>query len=136
MQRFLKIIAVLAILYFVPKVVMKVMGKDEATVTKKAIAEAMQATNAQLPKLVAPGITMNQVEFQNNIYRLNYDIDNTAAFNLNQRSTYEANAVAMTCMGAMKELSKRGVIFEYQYNYVENGSKKILTLTVAPNKCQ
>nr|WP_295776452.1 hypothetical protein [Rhodoferax sp.] len=136
MQRFLKIIAVLAILYFVPKVVMKVMGKDEATVTKKAIAEAMRATNAQLPKLVAPGITMNQVEFQNNIYRLNYDIDNTAAFNLNQRSTYEANAVAMTCMGAMKELSKRGVIFEYQYNYVENGSKKILTLTVAPNKCQ
>lgn len=135
MGKIIKVIAVIAILIAVPKLIQKVMGMDEKSQTKKHVAALVGDIRAKLPIAVGQGISFTAVEFENNTFRNTYVVDEGATFDPSQKSQYEKSAVTQVCDGPYKELSKRGVTVEFRYEYKEQGLDSTLDITLPPSKC-
>lgn len=135
MGKLLKIVGVIAVLLIVPKIVSNVMGMDEKSQTKKQMMKLVSDVSSNLPKEVGPGVTLTGVEFENNVFRNNYTLEEAAHFDLSQKAKYETNALELVCLGAIKEFSKKGVIFEYRYKYTDTGGVKTFDIAVPPSDC-
>lgn len=135
MGKLVKIVAAIAILIAVPKIIQKAMGLDEASQTRKHMAAIVSEMKTKLPIEVGPGVTFTAVEFEKTTLRNTYVVDESANFDSSRKSDYEKTAVRQVCDGAFKELSKRGITVEFRYKFRELGVDRTLDITLPPSKC-
>ena len=126
----LKIIAVIAILLIVPKVVSSLMGtRNESPSGKAAISNSqaqalasaqIEKLHAELPKTVATGVTLTDVAMIGNVVRYSYRLDASSGFDADHRDQYENNMIAMVCHGSMRELLDHGMQVSFRTTVVDS----------------
>ncbi|MFZ6741641.1 hypothetical protein ACO0LC_00265 [Undibacterium sp. JH2W] len=135
MSKVVKVIGVIAILIFVPKVVQKVMFRENVD---QLMAAATAKANQDLPKKIDNVTTATKVEYDagSKIYRINYTMDRGFSIDPGKVDFFKSTAISQICGGSMKIILEKKVTIEYLYTYnPDGGADQTMRIAVPPNSC-
>ncbi|MFZ6871424.1 hypothetical protein ACO0LF_05070 [Undibacterium sp. Di27W] len=135
MSKVVKVIGVIAILIFVPKIVQKVMFREN--VDQLMIAATAKA-NQELPKKIDNVTTATKVEYDpgSKTYRINYTMDQGFNIDPGKHDFFKSTAISQICGGPMKIMLDKKVTVEYLYTYSPDGrADQTMRIAVPPNSC-
>ncbi|MDR3385636.1 MAG: hypothetical protein P4L92_01180 [Rudaea sp.] len=136
MNRLIKIIAGIAIIIVVPKIVQHIMLPDNKAIASKQITDVVNETNKSLPKKIDAITTLTKAEFDGSIYRINYTMDRGVKIDPAQEQTYRAVAVKKICGSGMKMILDNQVTIEYLYTFNPDGrGDQKMAISVPPDSC-
>ena len=99
------------------------------------IARLVKEHSAQLPKTLAPGVTVTAMEYANHTVRTTMVFAEKVDFGL-RRADAEKMLLNNYCNGGMKPFADAATTVEYIVNYrTELGIASTATITLAPQKC-
>jgi hypothetical protein len=136
MNRFLKIVAALAILYFVPKIIQHVMLPRPGTIGNDQVVTMVKEINSKLPKSLGSGTTLRKVEYQaSSGLEFFYMLDESAHFDISQKDRVAGGFTTFVCQGPMKEFVKQGIAITFHTTYPDSGETKSFDTPVHAGQC-
>jgi hypothetical protein len=128
MFRALKVLAILAI----AGALIRWYGQHHV---EDNIARLVREHNAQLPKVLAPGVTLTAMEYANHTVRTTMVFAEKVDFGL-RRAEAEKMLLNNYCSGGMKVFADAATTVEYIVNYhTELGIASTATISLTPQKC-
>jgi hypothetical protein len=126
-----RVVKILAIL-FIGGALFQWYGKHHV---EDNIARLVKERSAQLPKVLAPGVTLTAMEYANHTVRTTMVFAEKVDFGL-RRADAEKMLLENYCHGGMKPFADAATTVEYLVNYrTELGIASTATITLAPQKC-
>jgi len=136
LSRLLKIACAIAIIIFIPKIVMKVaFGGDKKAQTLSAVKTIAEEVSRTLPKKVDNTTTLTKVEVEGTTYRIHYTVDPSVRIDPANRPVYEKAARQQICGTDMRKLIDGGVTIEYFYTFTSDNGTGHMPVAVAPGDC-
>jgi hypothetical protein len=139
LQKLFKIIAVIAILIAVPKIIQNVMFSESKSDIAKQMTNLVNQTNKDLPKKIDSSTTLTKADFDatTSTYRIHYTMD--PGINIDQSKKDAANsfAVKQICGGDMKIILEKNITIEYLYTFnPDGGADQKMSISIPPNSCK
>lgn len=132
MNRAIKIVAAVAIVIAVPKVVQKIMLPDQKSALAAQMKSVVAEANRGLPRKIDSVTTLTKAEFDDNVYRIHYAMDRGANVDPAQQQTYQSLAVRQICGSNMKMILDNRITIEFLYTY---NADQQMTISVPPGSC-
>ena len=137
MQKLLKIVAVIAILIVVPKIIQKVMFSESKSDVSKQMEKIVNEANKDLPKKIDAVTTLTKAEFDGGVYRVNYTMDPGINIDPSKKDLFKSVAVKQICAGDMKTMLEKNVTIEYLYTFnPDGGADQKMSLPIPPDSCK
>lgn len=137
MNKGLKILGVIAILILGPKLVTKIMAPDQPPlerVSDATLQGVVASMNAELPKDLGGGTTIEKVSFADKAFRFHYTHAPSSPFRIEDKAAYESRMVTTACT-SMKIYFQQGLNVEYETTYTDQGVVKQFVTTIQRAQC-
>lgn len=136
MNRAIKIVAAVAIVLAVPKIVQKIMLPDPKAAVAAQMNSVVAEANRGLPRKIDSVTTLTKAEFDNNVYRIHYTMDRGANVDPSRQQTYQSLAVKQICGSNMKLILDNRITIEFLYTFNPDGlADQHMTVAVPPGSC-
>jgi hypothetical protein len=139
LQKLFKIIAAIAILITVPKIIQKVMFSESKSDIAKQMTVFVNQANKDVPKKIDDLTTLTKAEFNaaTSTYRIHYTMNPGINIDQSKRDAFNSFAVKQICSGNMKMILEKKITIEYLYTFSPNGGEdQNMTISIPPSSCK